>query len=53
MVGREFEEEEVSKALKECDGDKAPSPDGFDFSFIKAGWEFLKEGCYRYAILVS
>ena len=40
---REFEEEEVYRALDECDGDKAPGPDGFNFSFIKAGWEFLKE----------
>ena len=23
--------------------DKAPGPDGFNFAFIKAGWEFLKE----------
>ena len=29
--------------MNECDGDKAPGPDGFNFSFIKAGWEFLKE----------
>eukprot|EP00268_Persea_americana_P061285 TRINITY_DN7726_c0_g3_i1.p1 TRINITY_DN7726_c0_g3~~TRINITY_DN7726_c0_g3_i1.p1 ORF type:complete len:328 (-),score=59.63 TRINITY_DN7726_c0_g3_i1:2474-3457(-) len=40
---REFEDEEVSRALEECDGDKAPGPDGFNFSFIKVGWDFLKE----------
>ena len=31
------------KALEECGGDKAPDPDGFNFSFIKASWNFLKE----------
>ncbi|XXG89385.1 hypothetical protein AAC387_Pa12g1395 [Persea americana] len=40
---KEFGEEEVARALEECDGDKAPGLDGFSFSFIKAGWEFLKE----------
>ena len=33
---RKFEEDEVRRALEECDGDKAPGPDGFNFSFIKA-----------------
>lgn len=41
---KEFEEgEEVSKALEECGGDKAPSPDGFNFCFIKTGWDSLKD----------
>lgn len=40
---REFEEEEVVKALEECGGDKAPGPDEFNFSFIRAAWGFLKE----------
>ncbi|XXG72211.1 hypothetical protein AAC387_Pa07g1359 [Persea americana] len=40
---RAFEEEEVLRALEECGGDMAPGPDGFNFSFIKAGWGFLEE----------
>ncbi|GKV12724.1 hypothetical protein SLEP1_g23841 [Rubroshorea leprosula] len=39
----EFEEKEVQKAIWECDGTKAPSPDGFNFNFIKSMWEVLKE----------
>lgn len=38
---RKFEEEEVIIALDECGGGNAPGPNGFNFSFIKAGWEFL------------
>lgn len=36
----EFEEEETV-ALKESGADKAPGPDGFNFSFIRARWGFL------------
>lgn len=44
MVERKFEEEEkVTKALDECGRDKALGLDGFNFSFIKAGWEFLED----------
>lgn len=39
----EFEDDEIRKDLEECGGDKAPGLDGINFSFIKAGWEFLKE----------
>lgn len=30
-------------ALFECEGDKAPGPDGFNFSFIKADWDIIKK----------
>lgn len=40
---RDFEEEEVERALLECKTDKAPAPNGFNFCFIKAGMNFLKE----------
>lgn len=33
----------MSKALEECSGDKAPGSDGFNFCFIKTGWDFLKD----------
>lgn len=42
LLERAFEEE-VLRALEEYGGDKAPGPDGFNFSFIKARWGFLKE----------
>ncbi|OMO62830.1 reverse transcriptase [Corchorus capsularis] len=34
--------EEVYEAICECDGTKAPGPDGFNFFFIKKQWETLK-----------
>ena len=30
-----FEESEVKQAVSECDGDKAPSPDGYTLKFSK------------------
>ena len=42
-LDREFEEEEVSRVLEECNGDKALGPNGFNFSFIKANWDVVKE----------
>lgn len=27
---------------QDCNDNKAPGPDSFNFAFIKAGWEFLK-----------
>lgn len=35
------------RALKDCDGDNILSPDGFNLSFIKAGWDFLKEDFFN------
>lgn len=43
LLERDFEEEEVERALAECGSDKALRPDGFNFRFIKAGWCFLKK----------
>ncbi|PNX61140.1 cysteine-rich receptor-like protein kinase, partial [Trifolium pratense] len=28
--------------VRECDGNKSPGPDGFNFSFVKAFWNLLK-----------
>lgn len=30
-------------ALKDCNSLKAPGPDGFNFSFVKKGWDFMKD----------
>lgn len=40
-------EEEIRKALLDCVGAKAPGLDGFNFTFIKAAWDVLKEGFCR------
>lgn len=38
----EFSENEVWKAIKSCDGNKAPGPDGFNMLSIKKSWDFMK-----------
>ncbi|KAK2652276.1 hypothetical protein Ddye_012132 [Dipteronia dyeriana] len=37
-----FSVDEVWKALSDCDGNKAPGPDGLNLNFIKANWEMIK-----------
>ncbi|GKD03684.1 cysteine-rich receptor-like protein kinase [Tanacetum coccineum] len=34
--------EEIKSAVWDCDGSKAPGPDGFNFKFIKSYWEIVK-----------
>ncbi|GKV10568.1 hypothetical protein SLEP1_g21912 [Rubroshorea leprosula] len=43
MLADNFTEEEVKKAVWDCGVTKAPSPDGFNFQFIREMWEVLKE----------
>ena len=38
-----FTEKEVRDAVWQCEGSKSPEPDGFNFNFLKKGWEFVKE----------
>ncbi|XP_059627503.1 uncharacterized protein LOC132270341 [Cornus florida] len=40
---RAFTEEEVLTALKSCNGDKAPSLDGFTMSFLLESWEVVRQ----------
>lgn len=37
-----FIENELLDCLWECDGDKAPGPDGFNIKFIQSFWEIVK-----------
>ncbi|EOY17644.1 Uncharacterized protein TCM_042416 [Theobroma cacao] len=39
-------EEEVTEAIFNCDGNKAPRPDGFNFNFFKAQWLMIKGEVY-------
>jgi len=38
-----FTETEVRDAVWQCEGSKSPEPDGFNFNFLKKGWEVVKE----------
>ena len=39
---RPFEETEIYEVIKEFNGDKSPSPDGFSMAFFQACWGILK-----------
>jgi hypothetical protein len=39
---RPFALEELESMVKECDGNKSPGPDGFNFAFVKALWNVFK-----------
>ncbi|XP_021980533.1 uncharacterized protein LOC110876677 [Helianthus annuus] len=42
MLEAPFSEEEIKAAIWECDDDRAPGPDGFNFKFIKKCWSVLR-----------
>ncbi|GKA81793.1 RNA-directed DNA polymerase, eukaryota [Tanacetum coccineum] len=42
LLESDFSIEEVKDAVWDCAGSKAPGPDGFNFTFIKAFWDVLK-----------
>ena len=44
---RPFEEEEIKRALFQCEGDKAPGPDGFSMAALQEGWEIVKDDMMR------
>ncbi|GKV43294.1 hypothetical protein SLEP1_g50605 [Rubroshorea leprosula] len=37
-----FSEEEIKEAIWDCESSKSPSPDGFNFRFVKNMWEDIK-----------
>ena len=39
---KEFSEEEVWKAIEDCDGNKTSGPDGFNLQFFRKKWELVK-----------
>jgi hypothetical protein len=34
--------EEIEEVVSECDGNKSPGPDGFNFNFVKKFWSLMK-----------
>ncbi|CAJ2644149.1 unnamed protein product [Trifolium pratense] len=43
-----FGEEEVREVIWNCDGNKSPGPDGFNFNFFKACWSTVKHDVMAY-----
>jgi len=39
----DFTEDEVKEAVWQCEGSKSPSPNGFNFNFIKSDWDTFKK----------
>jgi hypothetical protein len=39
---RPFSLDEIEVIVKECDGNKSPGPDGFNFAFVKDFWSMIK-----------
>ncbi|MFS7930782.1 putative RNA-directed DNA polymerase [Helianthus anomalus] len=42
-----FSVEEIKEAVWECEGERAPGPDGFNFKFIKRCWVGLRDDMVR------
>jgi len=42
LIG-DFSEEEIREAVWSCDSSKSPGPDGFNFGFLKFGWDTIKK----------
>ncbi|GJS66564.1 putative RNA-directed DNA polymerase, eukaryota, reverse transcriptase zinc-binding domain protein [Tanacetum coccineum] len=40
--------EEVKSAVWDCGSNKAPSPDGFSFAFVKKYWDLLKKDIFKF-----
>lgn len=43
-----FTKHEIQEAVWGCEGSKSPSPDGYNFYFIKKCWHFMKEDFVRF-----
>lgn len=39
----DFTDDEILAALKSCNGDKAPSLDGFNFKFLLSFWMLIED----------
>ncbi|GKV46541.1 hypothetical protein SLEP1_g53515 [Rubroshorea leprosula] len=44
----EFSEDEIKNVVWDCEPTKSPGPDGFNFKFIKAMWEVIKQDIIGY-----
>ena len=44
---RPFEEDEIKRAIQDCDGNKSPGPDGFTLELFRSYWETMKDDVMR------
>nr|GEW98038.1 hypothetical protein [Tanacetum cinerariifolium] len=48
FLERDVSNEEIKKAVWDCGGDRASSPDGFTFKFFKTFWEVIQNDVVRF-----
>lgn len=48
ILADQFSEEEIKEAVWDCEGDKSPGPDGFNFTFLKNFWDCINSEVYRF-----
>lgn len=46
LLSAQVSHSEIDEAVKSCNSEKAPGPDGYNFRFIKEAWEVLKSDIY-------
>jgi len=42
LLIKEIKDLEIEDVINQCEGNKSPNPDGFNFFFIKQNWDILK-----------
>lgn len=48
QLEEKFTEEEILDCPRECDGDKAPGPDGFNIKFFQTFWDIIKGDIFEF-----
>ena len=48
ILEQTFSEEEIVRAVKDCNSFKAPGPDGFNLGFVKKAWKILRHDCLEF-----
>ena len=48
VLEENFSEEEIWAAVNDCNGNKAPGPDGFNLMFFQKFWKILKEEVLKF-----
>ncbi|GKC85761.1 putative RNA-directed DNA polymerase, eukaryota, reverse transcriptase zinc-binding domain protein [Tanacetum coccineum] len=48
FLERSFSRDEIKRAVWDCEGDRAPRPDGFTFKFFATFWDILESDVIRF-----